>query len=276
MRHTIYILLITLALVSAGCGSKKGGSGGGKAGNNGGIPPYTDPTDGTTPSTGGVLVDMFLTNKVALDQYLGWTTNDPKNFKVNVNIQKFATYSKTGGGYDYGFGGYVSIKFSDGTSNFTDTFSSMWQGGTNVVKSNTENHKYNLLSSDYPELGGTVGYHGFFEDTRVQRMVPPLYGQPIFGGAVILVIDSTNDLGDGSGPTSGNGSVWFKNYIGQYPMGPLPSTNCWFISSGPYDCRSWKSGNGVNTKKSIYPDNGYVKLGTFVGLDMKKAFNDEI
>ena len=276
MRRAISILLITaLAIVATGCGGKKSGSKGGSPGGNG-VPGYTDPVGGTSPDTGGISVDMILTSKAALDQYVGWTTNDPKNFKVNINIQKFATFAKSGGGYDFGFGGYVSIKFSDGTSNFTDTFSSMWQGGANVVKSNEANNKYNLLSADYPELSGSVGYHGFFEDTRAARLVMPLPGAPIFGGAVILVIDSTNDLGDGSGPTSANGSVWFKNYVGQYPMAPLPSTNCWFISSGPYDCRAWKSGTSVNTKKSIYPDSGYMKLGSFIGLDIKKAFNNEI
>jgi len=239
---------------------------------------------GITPDSGGATVDVTLTSKSTLDQFIGWTTNSPTNTRVVVNITKVATFSKAGGGYDYAYGGYVSFKFTDGTRNFTDVFSSKWlgegncgiYGDCNTVKNNEANHKYNLLSSDYPELRGEIGYHGFFEDAGVPRLIPPLPYQPIFGGALILVIDSTNDAGDGAGPTAANGSIWFKNYVGNYPMGPLPYTNCWFISSGPYDCRSWKSGDKVNTKQSIYPTNGYVKLGNFYNLDIKTAFNNEL
>jgi hypothetical protein len=279
MRRTIYTLLLAVALVATGCSSKKSGSNGNPYNpGGGGVPPVTDPVGGDPTTTGGATVDLVI-SKVALDEYLGWTTNVPTDAKVVINLTKQGTYTKTGGGYDYGFGGYVSVKFKDSGSSYIDQFSSMHLGGygtTNTVKNNTENHKYNLLSSDYPGMNGAVGYHGFFEDSRVRRLMPPLYGQPLFGGAVILVIDSTNDLGDGSGPTTANGSIWFKNYVGQYPQGPLPSTNCWFISAGPYDCRSWKSGDGVATKRAMLPDNGYIKLGSFTGLEIKKAFNDQI
>jgi hypothetical protein len=291
MGRKIYSLLLVLALAGAGCGDKGGSIGSPATGgtnynpsNPGGVPPITDPDPGLDPDTGGATVALSITSKTALDQFTGWTTNLPTETKVVVTLNKYATFSKSTGGYDYGFGGYVSVKFKDGSNSYTDTFSSKWlgdgncgiYGDCNTVDNNTQNHKYNLLTTDYPEMRGNVGYHGFFEDTRVPRLVPPTPYQPLFGGAVILVIDSTNDSGDGQGPTSANGSIWFKNYVGNYPMGPLPYTNCWFISSGPYDCRAWKSNGKVNTKASIYPDNGYVKLGSFINLDIKKAFNDQI
>lgn len=284
MKRTNYKLLTTLvltgvALIGSGCGNSGSSSKSGIAGYTG-VPPITTPSAST--STTGVGIDLVLSSKAALDSYTGWTTNAPSATKVNVNLQKVATFAKAGGGYDYAMGGMITISFNDGTGKYVDTFSSNWQGGSqNMVGSNAENNKYNLLSSDYPGMSGNVGYHGFFEDTRVPRLMPPLYGQVILGGAVIVVIDSTNDTGDGTGPTSANGSVWFKNFYMRGPtlqnpyggMGPHPSTDCWFISAGPYDCRSWVSGTGVNTKQNITPNNGYTQLGTFTGLDMKKAFN---
>lgn len=286
MRRAIYILFIVLAVAGTGCGSKK--SGGGSTGDvgvnpggggTGGVPPITDPDPSLNPDVGGATATLTLSSKSALDQYVGWTTNSPSEFKVVVNLKKYATFAKSGGGFDYGFGGYVTIQFKDGSANYSDVFSSMWNGGYpyyNTVRSNEENHKYNLLSSDYPGQNGAMAYHGFFEDARVPRLVPPMYGAPIFGGAVVLVIDSMNDLGDGQGPTSANGSVWFKNYFAQYPMGPLPYTSCWFITAGPYDCRAWPSSNGVNTKAALNPNNGYVRLGRFTNLNLKAAFNNGI
>ncbi|MCB0411829.1 MAG: hypothetical protein KDD22_04845, partial [Bdellovibrionales bacterium] len=55
-----------------------------------------------------------------------------------------------------------------------------------------------------------------------------------------------------------------------------PQTYCWFISLGPYDCRAWTDGNGVDSDKAVLPDNGYKKLGDFEGLNLKKAFNDQL
>ena len=49
--------------------------------------------------------------------------------------------------------------------------------------------------------------------------------------------------------------------------------NCWFFTSGPFDCRTWRSGKGVNTFKAIYPNSCYSKMGSFKGLDLLKAFN---
>lgn len=284
MRNKLYIIFIILTMIaSVGCSDKKSGTGGG--GNNftdvpGGddIPPVTDP-DPSLTATAGATVDLIITDKSALDDYVGWTTNTPTESKIVVNLKKYITVARAAGGFDYGFGGYVSVKFKDNGSSYTDVFSSMWMGGYptyNTVKDNAANHKYNLLSADYPELQGQVGYHGFFEATGVQRLIPPYYGQTIFSGAIIFVIDSTIDLGDGGGPSGANGSVWYKNIIAQYPMGPLPYTNCWFITAGPYDCRSWRQNGAVSTKDSIYPNAGYVKLGNFYNLDMKKAFNNQI
>ncbi|MCB0379593.1 MAG: hypothetical protein KDD33_13970, partial [Bdellovibrionales bacterium] len=282
MRRIIYILFITMAVVATGCSSKKSDSSGSPTGyppvggyppSNGGVPPITNPIE--SPTNTGSATDLVLTSQSALNTYAGWTTNNPTDVKIGVSLYQVSSYTNSSGGTDYSYGGLVSIHFKDGTRSYTDEFRSdtFGDGGCgqyddcNTVSGNVKNQKYNLLSTTYPEKNGAPAYHGFFEDTQVRRLSPPTPYLPIFGGAVILVIDKFIDLGDGAGPSSASGSVWFKNYLGNYPMGPLPLTHCWFISSGPYDCRSWKNGDGVNTKKSLYPQNNYIKLGTFNNLN---------
>jgi hypothetical protein len=261
------LAILALTLFTLGCDDGKGGSG--SRGNNPtptpgtGQPPVTEPDPVVTP-VGGAVVSLINVNPAVLAQFSGNTAienQNPQDIKLTLNLQKFGTYSKGNGGFDYGFGGYASVKFktvitnpytnTTTTQNYEDKFESLVDDN-GTVKSNSENHKYNLLSTDYPELNGNFGYHGFFEDRY---------------GAIIVVIDAVNDAGDGEGPTGGNGSVWFKNHPREYA--PLSPTSCWFVSLGPYDCRTWKSGNGVNTKQSIYPESNYTKLGNFVDLDVK-------
>ena len=296
MRRTIYLTYALLAIFAAGCSSKDGGSGNSGGNNFGenGVPPITVPDD-IINLPGGETAQLSL-NKAALDSYIGWTTNNPSNLRVTINLTKQGDYARAAGGVESGFGGYISIQFTDNNQNYLDSFTSLWlgtgncgqYGDCNTVKDNVQNHRYNLASYDYPQLGGNLGYHGFFEDVRLSSLRNPecWYNgtcyQPKFGGGIVLVIDSTNDNGDGQGPTSANGSVWFKNYSST--TGQLFLTNCWFISAGPFDCRAWTTSDNnkdpvkypLNHKQSIYPNNGYVKLGDFIGLDIKKAFNNQI
>ena len=56
---------------------------------------------------------------------------------------------------------------------------------------------------------------------------------------------------------------------------PLSERNkkCWIIRGGPFDCRTWRNGDIVNTFRAVEPDdNCYAKLGEFNGLDITKAF----
>ncbi len=313
MRHILYTLFLVLALAGAGCSDKsKGGSGGDDGynydGSGNGVPPVTDPIIDVI--NGGTDTPLTLVSKSVVDQYLGWTTNYPSDnaalqaaaqAQVALNLKLFGWFPKAGvDGSKYcdpsktsfdaakcepAYGGSVIVKMKYGTGTSahlmqdtfrSDTFGDGYcgpYGDCNTVSGSVKNHKYNLLSSEYPGMNGEMGYHGFFEDDRVIRLAA---GLQQMGGAVIVVIDSTNDSGDGQGPTSANGSIWFKNYFQNIGNGPIPLTHCWFISEGPYDCRSWKSGDGVNTKQNIYPTNGYVKLGNFVNADVQKAFNNEL
>ncbi len=283
MRTSIYALTLTLvAVFAAGCGSNSSGGGSNSASG------YPVPVPTTTPSPGsgtgsGASALVAITSQSNFDNYLGWTANAPTNIQVTVNMNKIATYSSSTGGTDTSFGGEVSISFKDATGrSYTDSFSSLLQSGPNTVSSEAQNNQYNLLTASYPENNGLPGYHGFFQGTTYcgGYPLPPgtVCAGQIFGGAVILVIKSFGFSADGSGATTGSGSVWFKNFVGSVPMGPLPGTNCWFVSAGPYQCREWLSGSGVNTKSSIYPNGsgGYQELGTFTGLSLSGAFNGQL
>jgi hypothetical protein len=287
MRTSIYAFALTLASVFAvGCGSNSSGGGSTLAGY--GVPtpvPTTTPTSnaGSSISATGASATLNITSEAAFDDYLGKVVNTPTNIKITINMNKVATYSSSTGGTDTSFGGRVTISFSDASgTNYADSFSSMLQSGPNTVSSQAQNNQYNLLTTGYPEMNGLPGYHGFFQGTTYCGGYPlspgTVCGGQLFGGAVILVIDSLGFNADGSGPSTGSGSIWYKNIVGSFPMGPMPGTNCWFVSAGPYQCREWTSGSGVATKRSIYPDGsgGYQKLGTFNGLNLKAAFGGSI
>lgn len=186
---------------------------------------------------------------------------DKSSIKVNVNLTEMDATRQS-------YGGVVSIEFRDTNGRlYRDTFTSLvnenhWYGD-GTVASNKENNKYNVWISD-------SAYHGFFQDGY---------------GAVVLVIDDSINLGDGGGASTVGGSIYVMNFGSTYA--PQSPTSCWFVKYGPYDCRTWKTKDGVNTYQQLLPlvenDNGgtymqpkaegYYKLGDFSGLDAEAAFN---
>ena len=80
-------------------------------------------------------------------------------------------------------------------------------------------------------------------------------------GAVVLVFDNYVNLGDAQGSGVVSGSVYYKNFAQSYVQ-QSPYRKCWYIYSGPYNCRA----NAVMDKSAIYPGDGFKKLGTFSGL----------
>ena len=188
----------------------------------------------------------LIASSTALSSYVGWDVNNPQNLRINVNLRR----------YGQGFGGVVSIGFDDHGQKFEDTFSSL-VNPYGTVKTNEENNKYNIW---FVQNGQSV-WHGFFQDHY---------------GAIIVVIDEVIDLGDGAGPEDlVGGEVWFKNH--PLAFAPLSPTSCWFVSLGPYDCRTWKQGHGVNTTQALYPNpaDGYQRLGRFNNLSLIDGFNQE-
>jgi len=242
------ILIATLlATAAVGC-AKENKSGGGT-----GVPYVTPPPPGTpwTPPTNGpgqgnnnnqfgASATLSITSVSTMSQYTQRPMNNPTNIRVNVNL--VSTGNNSNGTPIYG--GTVSVSYIDSGYSYNGSFTS----GTTA-----ESTSYNI----WYNFGGTKAFHGFFED---------------FMGGLILVIDQVIDLGDGGGMQDlAGGSVWFKNFGLTYA--PHPPTYCWFVSLGPYDCRSWPWGDGVNPYQQITPNNGYIQLGTFSGLSLNKAFN---
>ena len=89
----------------------------------------------------------------------------------------------------------------------------------------------------------------------------------------MLVIDDSIGLGDGGLPSEVSGSIWFKNFLPTYAQ--QSAEKCWFIRTGPFDCRTFYSGGdaSVDTTSGLYPADGYRRLGKFTGLKVKEAFN---
>lgn len=185
----------------------------------------------------GGTANLNVVNLDVMSQYTGRTMNNPQNIRLNLNL------TKSSGGT---FGGVATITYVDGGYAYQGYFTA----GTSA-----EATKYNR----WFDYGGQRVWHGLFED---------------FIGGIVVVIDNVIDLGDGQGAQDTvAGTVWFKNFGLTYA--PHPPTYCWFVSLGPYDCRPWPDGRGVNTYADKNPGGGYVQLGTFTGLSIKAAFNNQ-
>ena len=149
-------------------------------------------------------------------------------------------------------------------------------------------HSGNGANAQYNVWLKKTKFHGFFQENN---------------GALILVINritSVRPNPDAPPVMSYGGSIWTmqfrttfggrnscnnhdQKYVFQYNQNPpggelIPTLSernkkCWFLTIGPFDCRTWRKGKGVNTFKAVEPDDRcYSKLGTFEGLDIPKAF----
>lgn len=244
------ILVVAMSvLANVGCATKSSDSGLPSATPSASASPYVvipnggyvPPTDGPGHGPGsnfqfGGTATFTPVSTGVFSQYTGRPMNNPQNMEINLNLIQYGP-----GNY---YGGDVTIAYDDNGNHYSGHFT----GGNSQTES-----RYNVIT----QFSGTTAFHGFFED---------------YMGAIIVVVNPTSlpTLGDGSTGTA-SGSVYFKNFGLTYA--PHPPTYCWFVSLGPYDCRSWISGNGVNTFQTLYPNNGYVTLGTFAGLSIGNAFN---
>lgn len=236
------ILLLIIASLSIGCAKQKDG--------DPDVVPHVKVPDGpflpsgSGPGSGpgdswefGGTAELDIHSVNRFSEYTQRPMYNPKDVQINVNLLK----------YGKGYGGTISIAYTDDGVPYSGHFTS----GTSK-----DSNKYNI----WFRKNGKDVWHGFFTD---------------FMGGLIVVIDEVVDLGDGAGPEETvGGSVWFKNFGLTYA--PHPPTYCWFVSLGPYDCRAWKSGDGVKTTKAVEPDSGYKLLGRFTDLNIKEAFNDEL
>ena len=218
------------------------------------IPPPIVPSTGPTPDPGatgdtsGATVSLNVTGSALSSFFFQSPPNNPTNVRFKMKI----------GPETQGYSGEVTISFLDGGVQRSATMSTThpWSGHSDPTK--------NVWSN----FGGKVAWHGFFQD---------------YYGAVVVVIDQSAGLGDGSASLVG-GSVWFQNFDGALPP-EGPARMCWEIQIGPYDCRTFISGgtgdNGyTDTASSLYPNNhgddrpAYRKLGDFLGLNKHAAMGD--
>jgi len=221
--------------------------------------PYVPPGAITNQTTATTIFNYGASAPIVLDgltpslqaqtfnDYVGATRVNYTGLTLNINLVPRGT----------GFGGQIAIGYFDQDANMQRT--GVFKNGDSAIFPNTP-----LIAAAANNIwftqGGITYFHGFFQDHN---------------GGVIIVIDNYIGQGDGVAPTQASGSIWYKNFVFD-PFAvkpPHPPSHCWTVSLGPYDCRSWKSGNGVNTLLSPNPTDGYVKLGSFTGLDLSVGFN---
>ena len=150
-----------------------------------------------------------------------------------------------------------------------------------------DNAKYNVW------IDKKETFHGFFQDTGGSAILvinkeTPLATGPegskvntLFGGSIwIMTFKVTKPLSKTTCAKAKNGGVYVRDHNNNLPLQEKTrshlsqrSKKCWFISKGPFDCRSWRSGSGVNTLQAVEPHGDcYTKLGDFSGLDVLEAF----
>lgn len=256
---SLFVIVLALGMMSVGCAKKME-----PANSMGYTPygPYIPPGSGPGQLPGNQLPDLTFeyggtadleVTSQSMYNYLGYHTNELTDVKVNINLTHYQDRESK---RDYsGWGGVVTIAFKDDGVQYYDSFSSL-VNPYGMVHTNGRNNQYN----NWFTKNGQQYWHGFFQDQY---------------GAIVVVLDEVVDLGDGQGPQSVSGEIWVKNHPLAYA--PLSPTSCWFVSLGPYDCRTWKSGEGMNSTQSVYPlaADGYTKVGEFNDLDVDASFNTE-
>jgi hypothetical protein len=233
--------------------------------------------------TGGSTVTLNINSQEALDSYLGTATDAPTNIAININLEQTGQFDTGGSNINYGYGGIITIGYTDVITgeaiDYEDQFSSILQGGPNTITTQRQNDEYNLESTQFPGYPNGA-FHGFYQGVTYCNGEPMAPGElcvgQIFGGAVIIVLNNTSGAVDSCGNPTASGSVWYKNFVGTGPEdGPLSGTSCWWLSAGPYQCREWLDGSGVNSLVNLFPNGtgGYQELGTFSGVNFSQAFN---
>ena len=216
---------------------------------------------------------MTLDSLQALSSYaITHPVNNPTDLKISVKVSQTASGSNM-------YSGQVFVSYYDNGQYYTGKF---YANNTNNIASlykGVNQASYNKWFTQ--SSTGKQVFHGFFQDQY---------------GAVMLIIDDSLDQGDGSGATEVSGSLWFKNFANSQAFPNSNNVPCWFITTGPYDCRTFlTSGNNgdgnVDTFSALYPSDsvwyqsikynayaveeparGWKKLGTFSGLKKALAF----
>jgi hypothetical protein len=212
--------------------------------------------------TAVTVTNVTLTNfrKLAKNNQL---TTVPTDFKFAMDVSK----------YGQGFAGDMAVSFTYNNIKYTYGATTM-VSNPNSDSAITSDARYNV---QFPNKT----WHGFFDGRGVRDFV--------------IVVDAIEGGEEGDGaPLTGRGSVYFRIVPNnpEYCANPYPGMSyndwyvscgaaaispspCWNVSLGPRDCRTWKSGNGVNTFAALHPGAEYTKLGDFSGLNLSTSFNGD-
>ncbi|MGE5084781.1 MAG: hypothetical protein ACM3MG_00670 [Bacillota bacterium] len=249
LNTKMMILVAAFSVMGVGCGSNKmvadsSAVSSGPLSGSGSIP--TSP-DGSTTSGGTSYSNEATFTPVSIAEFNSYVgthpLNDPQNFKVKVQLQQVENGR---------YAGTVNISYTDTGYAYNGTFTA--GAGRNVSYSGLNDN--NALESEFNRwftLNGQTAFSGFFQDSY---------------GAIVLVIDNVVNQGDAQGTGDViTGSIYYKNFAQSYAQ-QSPYRSCWYITNGPYNCRS----TSVINKSSTVPSDGYRKLGTFSGISRAASF----
>ena len=244
----------------------------------------------------GTSAPVTITNRNAFEDFrLGVPINSMDDIE---DPRVYVKLNKTGSNY---YGGDATILYWDYDRNPTGDK----PRGAKLSSGNGDDARYNV----WFRKNGKSNYHGFFQenagsiilviDSKTPVVTDPdnpapniLYSGSIWNMQFRMTFRNRNSCN--------SDQIYVEHYIkaqsnfcsgkGSPPPPPFdPSTDCqsdnqftplsgrnkkcWEFDTGPFDCRTWRSGNGVATFKAVTPDDScYTKLGTFQGLDILKAF----
>lgn len=233
-------------------------------------------TDNQSGSEGGYVraaadslsENLKFTNLKEMESYLGGGVAGVEDLTINFRLRR-TNYTPPERALTSLYEGEISLsyyqKFHDGSRRrYEDVFETGYE---------YEDVRYNyayIQRSSSSNSAPLYVWKGFFQDDH---------------GSLIVILQG--GLGD-DGTLEfdlANGSVWYRNWPAQCTRGSLPSKKCWNIWAGPYDCRAWEQGKGMDIHRALLPasssyscgslgtdNDSYRKLGDFKNLNIMVFF----
>lgn len=212
---------------------------------SGGIPVSPDGTSTSSSTSTSSKTATFV--PVSISEFNSYVAmhplNNPSDFKITVDLQS------AGNGR---YAGSVKLSYVDTGYQYEGKF----EAGSGTNQDIYKLKDAGLMEAEFNRwfiINNQYYFTAFFQDAY---------------GAIVLVIDNYVNQGDAQGTGYVSGSVYYKNFAQSYAQ-QSPYRKCWYIYSGPYNCRA----SAVIDKNSVYPGDGYRKLGTFSGLSKAAIFN---
>lgn len=245
LNFKLTILVAIIAILEVGCGNSNSGLSGANVTTpnvSTEVPsaPVGSTIDSTTSQTN--TVDFSPVSIEEFNSYVAMhALNSPNSFKLTVALTHAGSNR---------YAGSVKISYQDTGYQYEGKF----EAGSGTNQDLYKLRDAGLMEAQYNHwfiIDGKYYFSAFFQDAY---------------GAIVLVFDNYVNQGDAQGSGLVSGSVYYKNFAQSYAQ-QSPYRKCWFLYNGPYDCRA----TSVINKSSIYPGDGYRKLGTFSGLSLAAA-----